>query len=42
MKVHATKGIIDLDANVDFKFTKGHQPQYQLKEAYMMSPRTYL
>ena len=38
MKVHATKGIIDLDANVDFKFTKGHQPQYQLKEAYMMSP----
>ncbi len=38
MKVHATKGIIDLDANVDFKFTNGHQPQYQFKEAYMISP----
>ena len=38
MKLHATKGIIDLDANMDFKYTNSQQPQYSLKETYMISP----
>ena len=38
MKLHATKGIIDLDANMDFKYTNSRQPQYSLKETYMISP----
>ena len=38
MKLHATKGIIDLDANMDFKYTNSKQPQYSLKETYMISP----
>lgn len=38
MKLHATKGIIDLDANMDFKYTNSQQPQYSQKETYMISP----
>lgn len=38
MKLHATKGIIDLDANMSFKYTNSQQPQYSLKETYMISP----
>lgn len=38
MKLHATKGIIDLDANISFKYTDNKQPQYSLKETYMISP----
>ncbi|MGN0281238.1 MAG: SusC/RagA family TonB-linked outer membrane protein [Prevotella sp.] len=38
MKLHATKGIIDIDANMDFKYTNSQQPQYSLKETYMISP----
>ncbi len=38
MKLHATKGIIDLDANMAFKYTNSRQPQYSLKETYMISP----
>lgn len=38
MKLHATKGIIDIDANMDFKYTNSKQPQYSLKETYMISP----
>lgn len=38
LKLHATKGIVELDANMAFKFTKSRQPQYSLKETYMISP----
>lgn len=38
MKLHTSKGIIDLDANMDFKYTYSRQPQYSLKETYMISP----
>ena len=38
MKLHANKGIIDLDANMDFKYTNSRQPLYSLKETYMISP----
>lgn len=38
MKLHATKGILDFDANMAFKYTNSRQPQYNLKETYMISP----
>lgn len=38
MKLNATKYIFDLEANMAFKYTKSHQPQYQIKEVYGISP----
>lgn len=38
MKLAATKGIFDIDANIGFRATKDEQPQYSLKEVYMISP----
>ncbi|MDF9828720.1 TonB-dependent receptor [Parabacteroides sp. PF5-6] len=38
MKLAVTKGIFDIDANVGFRMTKSNQPQYSLKEVYMISP----
>ncbi|MDD2284035.1 MAG: TonB-dependent receptor [Paludibacter sp.] len=38
MKVHTSKHIFDIDANLAFKFTDNKQPEYQLKEMYMISP----
>lgn len=38
MKLSATKNIFDIDANIGFRATKNNQPQYSLKEAYMISP----
>lgn len=38
MKVNAKKGVFDFDANLSFKFSNSKQPQYQLKEVYMISP----
>lgn len=33
-----SKYIFDIDANMAFKFTDSKQPEYQLKEMYMISP----
>jgi TonB-linked SusC/RagA family outer membrane protein len=38
MKLSASKNIFDLDANLGFRTTKDNQPQYSLKEVYMISP----
>lgn len=38
MKVQARKNIFDIDANLSFKFTDSKQPEYQIKEVYMISP----
>ena len=38
IKVNATKYIFDFEANMAFKYTKSHQPQYQIKEMYGISP----
>lgn len=38
LKLHAKKYIFDIDANLAFKFTDSKQPQYSLKEMYMISP----
>ena len=38
VKVNASKYIFDFEANLAFKYTKSEQPQYQIKEMYMLSP----
>jgi len=38
MKVRASKYIFDIDANLSFRYTDSKQPEYQLKEMYMISP----
>lgn len=38
MKLSASKNIFDIDANLGFRATKNEQPQYSLKEVYMISP----
>lgn len=38
MKLHMKKSIFDFDANFNFKYTNSNQPQYSLKEMYMISP----
>ena len=38
VKVNASKYIFDFEVNLAFKYTKSEQPQYQLKEMYMLSP----
>ena len=38
LKLHTTKGIIDIDANMDFKYTNSRQPQYTLRGTYSTSP----
>lgn len=38
MKVHMSKYIFDIDANIGFRYTKNHQPTYSLKEVYGISP----
>ncbi|MDO4497164.1 MAG: TonB-dependent receptor [Bacteroidales bacterium] len=38
MKMHLTKYIFDLDANLGLKVTDSKQPNYSIKEMYMISP----
>jgi TonB-linked SusC/RagA family outer membrane protein len=38
VKLHTSKGFMDFDANMSFKFTDSKQPVYSLKEMYMISP----
>lgn len=38
LKLHLTKNIFDIDANLAFRFTDSDQPQYSIKEMYMISP----
>lgn len=38
MKLHIKKNIFDFDANFNFKYTSSNQPQYSIKEMYMISP----
>ncbi len=38
MKLHMSKYIFDVDANMAFKYTDSKQPEYSLKEMYMISP----
>ena len=38
LKLRLTKSIFDVDANIGFKFTDSDQPQYSIKEMYMISP----
>lgn len=38
MKLHSAKAFMDLDANLNFRYTLSHQPQYSQKEMYMISP----
>lgn len=38
MKVYAKKYIFDIDANVSIKITDSKQPEYQIKELYMITP----
>lgn len=38
VKLHSTRGFLDFDANLNFRFTQSHQPQYSIKEMYMISP----
>jgi tonB-linked outer membrane protein, susC/ragA family len=38
LKVHMSKYIFDIDANLAFKFTDSKQPEYSLKEMYMITP----
>lgn len=37
-KLNFRKGIVAVDANLGFKYTANRQPQYSLKEMYMISP----
>lgn len=37
-KIHMSKYIFDIDANLAFRFTDSKQPEYQIKEMYMLSP----
>lgn len=37
-KLNLRKGIVAIDANLGFKYTASRQPQYSLKEMYMISP----
>lgn len=37
-KIRMSKYIFDIDANLAFKFTDSKQPEYQIKEMYMISP----
>lgn len=37
-KIRMNKYIFDIDANVAFRFTDSKQPEYQIKEMYMISP----
>lgn len=38
VKLRMSKYIFDFDANLAFKFTDSKQPQYSIKEMYMLSP----
>lgn len=38
MKMHMTRYIFDIDANLSFRYTKSKQPQYSLKEMYRSAP----
>ena len=38
LKINATKSIFEFDANLSFKYSDSDQPQYSLKEVYMISP----
>lgn len=38
IKVNIKKSIFEFDANIGLKVTQSRQPQYSLKEMYMMSP----
>lgn len=38
IKVNASKYIFDFDASLNFRFTDSKQPEYALKEMYMISP----
>ena len=38
LKLHMNKYIFDIDANIAFKFTDSKQPEYSIKEMYMISP----
>lgn len=38
MKLNMKKAFMTFDANINFKYTDSHQPQYSLKEMYMISP----
>ena len=38
LKLRMSKYIFDIDANIAFKFTDSKQPQYSIKEMYMISP----
>lgn len=38
LKLHLSKSIFDIEANIGFKFTDSDQPQYSIKEMYMISP----
>lgn len=38
LRVNATKYIFDFEANMGFKYTLSKQPQYSIKEMYMISP----
>lgn len=38
MKLQMKKAFMTFDANLNFKYANGHQPQYSLKEMYMISP----
>ncbi len=37
LKLHMSKYIFDIDANIAFKFTDSKQPEYSIKEMYMIS-----
>lgn len=37
LKLHMNKYIFDIDANIAFKFTDSKQPEYSIKEMYMIS-----
>ena len=38
MKLHVSKYIFDIDANLNFKYTNSQQPEYSLREVYGISP----
>jgi TonB-linked SusC/RagA family outer membrane protein len=38
MRLSATKNIFDVDANFGFRATQSNQPQYSLREVYMITP----
>ena len=37
-RISMKKSIFDIDANMSFRLTDSHQPQYSIKEMYMISP----